>query len=203
MSLFSSLVEVWHKRGAPGIENLNTMKIDGELLERYFAEFGGERFSGSPARADGIGYAVTGVETGASVENPIDDFWRVRDSSVPKRTSWSSSPTTFYFGCEADDPSVTPSRFDHQDRCTFGARILTPIYSSDIGHWDVPDMRGVLPEAYEMVEDELVTLDDFRDFVFTNPVTLHAGMNPDFFKGTVVEQEAAALLANGGAREVA
>lgn len=29
--------------------------------------------------------------------------------------------------------------------------------------------------------------DDFRDFVFTNPATLWTDMNPDFFKGTVVE----------------
>ena len=33
----------------------------------------------------------------------------------------------------------------------FGAR-LKAIFSSDIGHWDVPDMTEVLEEAYEMVE---------------------------------------------------
>ena len=45
-----------------------------------------------------------------------------------------------------------------------------------------------------MVEDGLATEADFRDFTFTNPVTLHAGMNPDFFKGTVVEDEVNKLL---------
>jgi len=30
--------------------------------------------------------------------------------------------------------------------------------------------------------------DDFRDFMFANPVRLHAGMNPEFFAGTRVEQ---------------
>ena len=39
--------------------------------------------------------------------------------------------------------------------------------------------------------------EDFRDFVFANPVTLWTGMNPDFFKGTVVEQEVEKLLARG------
>jgi hypothetical protein len=78
----------------------------------------------------------------------------------------------------------------------FGAR-LKAIFSSDIGHWDVPDMSEVLEEAYELVEQEVITETDFRDFVFTNPVTLWAGMNPNFFKGTVVEQAAAQVLANG------
>ncbi len=36
---------------------------------------------------------------------------------------------------------------------------------------------------------------DFRDFVFRNPSTLYAGTNPDFFKGTVVEDAVNALMA--------
>lgn len=44
-------------------------------------------------------------------------------------------------------------------------------------------------EAYEMVEEGYMTTDDFRDFTFGNVVEMHTGMNPDFFKGTVVEDE--------------
>ena len=40
-----------------------------------------------------------------------------------------------------------------------------------------------------------MTEEDFRDFVFTNPIKLHCGMNPDFFKGTVVEDSAARVVA--------
>jgi hypothetical protein len=76
----------------------------------------------------------------------------------------------------------------------FGAQ-LRAIFSSDIGHWDVPDMTEVLAEAYAPVEEEVMTDADFRDWVFTNPVTLWTGMNPDFFKGTVVEHEVDHLLA--------
>ncbi len=47
----------------------------------------------------------------------------------------------------------------------FGAR-LNAIYSSDIGHFDVIDMRDPLPEAFELVEDGFITGDDFQDFVF-------------------------------------
>ena len=39
-----------------------------------------------------------------------------------------------------------------------------------------------------------ITEGNFRDFVFTNAVTLWGHQNPDFFKGTRVEKEAAAVL---------
>ena len=44
------------------------------------------------------------------------------------------------------------------------------LFGSDIGHFDVQDMKDVVPEAFELVEDDLITSDDFRDFMFTNPV---------------------------------
>jgi hypothetical protein len=55
----------------------------------------------------------------------------------------------------------------------------------------------VLPEAYELVEDGLIGEEDFRDFVFVNPVMLWAGTNNNFFKGTAVEGDAARVLASG------
>jgi hypothetical protein len=97
----------------------------------------------------------------------------------------------FYFGCEADDPLVALA-FNRKMN-PFGAQ-LKAMFSSDIGHWDVPDMTQVLGEAYELVEKELLNDDEFRDFVFVNPAMLHAGMNPGFFSGTVVEHEVAKLL---------
>ena len=75
----------------------------------------------------------------------------------------------------------------------FGARI-NGIYSSDIGHFDVPDMVQVLPEAYELVEQGFLTTDDFRDFTFGNAVRLWAGVNPRFFEGTQIAKEASDLL---------
>ena len=58
-------------------------------------------------------------------------------------------------------------------------------------------MREVVPKAFEMVEQDLLDANGFRDFTFANAVRLHGGMNPDFFKGTVVEKAAADLLAEG------
>ncbi len=65
------------------------------------------------------------------------------------------------------------------------------IFSSDIGHCDVPDNRAVLAEAYELVEKGMVTQEDFRDFTFANAASLYTGTNPDFFKGTVLEHAVA------------
>ncbi|MDP6174190.1 MAG: amidohydrolase, partial [Rhodospirillales bacterium] len=76
----------------------------------------------------------------------------------------------------------------------FGAK-LKVTFSSDIGHWDVPDMLKVLPEAYEFVEDGKLDVDQFREFTFENQVQLLGGMNPYYFVGTAVEAEAAKLLA--------
>ena len=97
----------------------------------------------------------------------------------------------FYFGCEADDP-LNAWAFNTKVN-PYGAKI-NALFGSDIGHFDVPDMAGVLPEAYENVEDGVMTDDNFKDFVFGNPVRFWSAVNPDFFKGTVVESQARALV---------
>ena len=58
------------------------------------------------------------------------------------------------------------------------------------------DMREVLEEAWELVDHGLLSAADFRAFIFENPVSLWAGSNPDFFKGTVVEDAVAKRLAS-------
>jgi hypothetical protein len=65
------------------------------------------------------------------------------------------------------------------------------------------DMRDPLPEAWELVEDGHIGEDDFKDFVFSNAVRLWGTQNPDFFAGTPVAKEAAAVLAAGKAPALA
>ena len=62
-----------------------------------------------------------------------------------------------------------------------------------MSHFDVTDMSAVLEEAWELVEHGMITEADFREFTFENAVRLHTAMNPDFFKGTVVEGAVAKL----------
>jgi hypothetical protein len=108
----------------------------------------------------------------------------VRDLFVPP----------FYFGCEGDD-RVTAWAFDAKKQ-PMRAR-LNVIYGSDLGHWDLPDMRDAAAEAYELVEKDVISEENFRDFVFVNPVKFVTALNPDFFKGTVVEHAVNKLLAEG------
>ena len=76
---------------------------------------------------------------------------------------------------------------------------MQPLFSSDIGHWDVSDITAIVAEAYELVEEGLLSAENFREFTFENAVRLHGTMNPDFFKGTAVEDAAAKILAEGQA----
>ena len=69
----------------------------------------------------------------------------------------------------------------------FGAR-LRPVFSSDIGHWDVTDMADVLVDAHGMVRKGVLAPPDFREFVFANPVALLTGSCPDFFSGTALAE---------------
>jgi hypothetical protein len=103
----------------------------------------------------------------------------------------------FYFGCEGDDPINAWAFNSRLNPC--GAR-LNAIFGSDIGHWDVPDQSQVTAEAYENVERGLMSEEDFRDFVFANPVRLWTGVNPDFFKGTAIESEVNRFLSHRGGK---
>jgi hypothetical protein len=73
---------------------------------------------------------------------------------------------------------------------------LRPIFGSDISHWDVPDMTEPVEEAHKLVDDRLIGEAEFRELMFLNPARLHAGMNPAFFDGTVVESAVRDALVN-------
>ena len=100
----------------------------------------------------------------------------------------------FYIGCEADDRSVA---WAFNSKVNPGGAKIRAMFGSDVGHWDVLDVGDVVVEARELVDDGLITESDFKEFMFWNPVELHAGVNPDFFKGTRVEKEVAAFLDQG------
>ena len=102
----------------------------------------------------------------------LDDFAACK---ITRKEDWVDLyARPYYFGCEADD-RMNVTAFGKAN--PFGARI-NAIFSSDIGHFDVPDMLSPVPEAHELVEDELITPDDFRDFTFTNAVRLWGTAEP-------------------------
>ena len=186
-SLYSDLFGHWEKRNLEAMKNFAPEKLDFPLMKKLFAEYGGDYAQAAVAR---LGEERSHLLWGAREDRDnLDEFARcgieskkdIRDLFAPK----------FFFGCEGDD-KLTALAFDTAKN-PMGTR-LGALYSSDIGHFDLPDMRDAAKEAYELVEDGLITDDDFRDFVFTNPVRAKCDVNPDFFKGTRVEQEVTRLL---------
>lgn len=103
----------------------------------------------------------------------------------------------FYFGCEGDDP-LNAMAFNPRG-IPFDAR-LKPLYGSDIGHWDVPDMSEIAEEAYELVRHGVIDEKSLRTFLFDNAIRFWTANNPDFFKGTTVQSAAARCRAEMGGR---
>jgi predicted TIM-barrel fold metal-dependent hydrolase len=186
--LYADLIGHWEKRNGTAIQSTHPSKLDRAKLLQLTEKYGRDAMIKAVGRGDGLEGDSNSTLTGG-VED-VDDYFRckierkedIRDLFVPR----------YYFGCEADDP-VNAWAFNRRAN-PMGAR-LNALFSSDIGHFDVPDMAAVVPEAYELVEHGLITDDDFRDFMFENAVRFWGEVNPDFFKGTVVEKAAAEVLA--------
>ena len=185
--LYNSLFEYWEKRKLDSLSrNLDPAKLDIDLLVEMAKIYGDERLTPERIRAEPHqpgttqlfvppeeldDFAGTGINGGR-------DILRIFDNN-------------FYFGSEADD-RMTAVAFDTKLN-HYGAK-MNAVLGSDIGHWDVPDMTKVMVEAYELVDDGFMDEEAFREFTYGNVVRMHAGMNPAFFKGTIVEQEVASNL---------
>jgi predicted TIM-barrel fold metal-dependent hydrolase len=178
--LLADLLEHWEKRRSEGLASLDPATIDWALLEQRIREYGGDDLL---ARAGEIDLAAAlRALPGAGVPPDEMDDWRFLDVSSERELVDRFVPR-FFFGCEADDRSIA---YAFSPANPFKAR-LQPVFSSDLSHWDVPDMGDVVAEAFELVEDEVLTERDFREFVFENPARMLLGQNPDIFVGTAVE----------------
>jgi hypothetical protein len=91
---------------------------------------------------------------------------------------------SFFFGSESDDRTVAHAFNDKAN--PLGIKI-NAIYSSDVGHWDVPDLTEVLADSWALVEEGAITEADFKAWTFANPYKLYTDANPQFFQGTQVE----------------
>ncbi len=183
--LVNDLLGHWEKRNPEAIQNYNPAHFDRELFGELLANHAGN------LKKMGTGPDIQELAFGAPAgqQEPDDEFAACRIEK-PEDIAELFAPN-FFFGCEADDPLVHHG-FDRKG-LPFG-RQLQSIFGSDIGHWDVPYMRDVLHEAYEHGDKEMNDRDEFRAFTFENVARFYTDTNPDFFKGTVVEQEVEALL---------
>ena len=185
-SLYADLIGHWEKRKRDALENTNPERLDRKGLLELAQKYAQPAMVDAVRRGEGLddnGDGTGGVED-------LDDYSRCKITR--KEDFRDLYVKRYYFGCEADDP-INAWAFNGKAN-PMGAR-LNAFFSSDIGHFDVPDMTEVVPEAYELVEHGLLDDNDFRDFMFANAVRFWGEVNPDFFKGTVVEKQAAAVLA--------
>jgi hypothetical protein len=184
--LFADLIEHWERRGKDGLAYMDPQKLDRALLKSLVDQYGYDDIAAELARRDGWPSREDDELTGGVAV--LDDF---AACEIARKEDWVELfAKPYYFGCEADD-RMNATAFGRAN--PFRARI-NAIFSSDIGHFDVADMRHPVPAAYELVEDGLITPEDFRDFAFANAVRLWGAQNPRFFAGTVVAAAAAEVL---------
>jgi predicted TIM-barrel fold metal-dependent hydrolase len=176
--LYADLLGHYEKRNKDCVTMFDDSRIDMAKAVELFDQYAtgpmakiSERFEESMRRS----------AKAASRQTDIDDF---ADSLITSPEDIVDIFTRqFFFGCEADDP-MNALAFN-RDLLPHEAR-LNAVFASDIGHWDVPDVRGVLPEAWELVEDGHLSGDEFRDFTCGNVVRMLTAANPTFFDGTAV-----------------
>jgi hypothetical protein len=185
-SLYAGLTEHYGKRSGDAIRLYDPREIDISLM-RSFLE--GKGTASMRRHADLLERSLQPLNP---VFDPIpDEFASTGFTSVEHiREVFERS---YFFGVEGGDPmnAVATESFSRH----LGAR-MNAIYSSDLGHWDVRDMREVLQEAHELVDDDVASAADFRRMVFEAPVRLWTGGNPRFFDGTVIEKAARELTAS-------
>lgn len=177
-TLFADICSHWRKRNRDAIGQYDPANLDRALLTELTARYGPRSFVDRLDRLpETLRFLSDPDEDPASLDEfassgigGLDDVERIFTQQ-------------YFFGCEADDPMNTLA-FD--TRLHRGAR-LPALFASDIGHWDVPDSRAVLAEAWELVENGCLTEDDFRALTFEHPVRCWAGTNPEFFRGTAIE----------------
>jgi predicted TIM-barrel fold metal-dependent hydrolase len=191
-NLYSDLVSHWQKRNPKALEKLRPSALDREEFLSLAERFGGpvwkKYLRESHADLDRLGLLLM---VGIGVPEILDDFAQCGIAQGPDIRELFAE--RFYFGCEPDDPTVA---WAFNTRTNPYRACLHPLFSSDISHFDVPDMNGVLSEAYELVEEELIDGAQFRDFVFANAARYLTCNNPGFFSGTRVEGAVGELLAS-------
>jgi len=185
-TLYGDLISHWEKRNRDAVQLYNPVHVDRALFGRLLEQYGGELLK----RA-----AASGGSPGVAAEAPVEDAGATDDFAACEIGSVEDLRNLFvprfFFGCEADDP-LTALAFDRR-LCPGGVR-LNALFGSDIGHWDVPDAREVLAEAFALVDRGLLSREDFRDFSFANAARFYLETNPDFFRGTRVEDATRALF---------
>jgi Amidohydrolase len=174
--LYRELVHRWQKRNVDAIRgHLEAARSTTPEFLRLLGQHGDpalrEKLEDQPhAIAMQLGTDVAPDDFAACGIERVEDIY---DLFIPR----------FFFGCEADD---TLTAWAFNTAANPGGARLRATLGSDMGHWDVPDVKAIVPEAFELVDRGLLDESDFRRFTFEHPCEFFAGVNPAFFNGTRV-----------------
>ena len=187
LNFYADLLGHYAKRNRDALAHYDPAELDRAQIEKLFREHAPAAFR---ERLDRLDEGLLMLSDPAEDPDAIDEFAAAgaRDAGDFRAIF----ERQLFFGCEADDPM---NALAFEPRFSPGGARLRAVFASDIGHWDVPDARGVLAEAWELVETGLLSEKDFRAFVCDNAVALLGGANPRFFEGTAVADAVRPLLA--------
>ncbi len=179
--LYSDLLGHYEKRNGEAVLQYDPARLDlalvSELLDRHAGPMVRAR------RSEWEAVLADDRATHGRIDPATTDDWAESGITGPDDIVDLFS-NRFFFGCEADDP-MNAIAFQ-RTLLPHGIR-LNAMFASDIGHWDVTDIRGVLPEAWELVDHGLLDHDDFADFTWRGVTRMLTDVNPRFFDGTVVD----------------
>ncbi len=184
--LYADVLSHFEKRNKDSMHRYDPLLLDRQRYRDLFAQYASKSLAKELDRCeDGLLLSISHPDQ----TEIIDDF---AESGITCADDISDIfSRQFYFGCEADDPMNSLAFNRH---LLPHAIQLNAIFASDVSHWDVPDMREVLPEAWELVDHGHLDKDEFRAFSFTNVVDMLTSSNPRFFEGTAIQHAVRAHL---------
>ncbi len=178
VNLLADLIGHYEKRNRKSLDHYDPANLDRAKLSQLLNDYGAD---GHRSRVEHLDVALSMLSDPEERPDQIDDFAESMLGSVDDIIDIFTRQ--YFFGCEADDP-MNAMAFDASKNP--GNAKVQAMFASDIGHWDVPDFRGVVPEAWELVNDGHITTDDFKAFTFDNITNLLTAGNPNYFDGTSI-----------------
>jgi hypothetical protein len=183
--VYIHLVDRFEKRGKEGLVNYDPAQTNRAELTGLFERYGQELTHGRSIEGEDLIRDTLGARYTRDARQPLpeekDDFAAAGIESIADiKKRWVDS---FFFGSESDDRTVAHA---FNTRANPLGVPVNAIYSSDVGHWDVPDLRKVLAESWALVEQGVINEADFKAWVFDNPYKFYTEANEKFFEGTAV-----------------
>ena len=177
--------EHFEKRGRDSVRQYDPTRVDHDFVAEMFRKHATGRLAeyDNPFCGD-----ASYLSDPADGDNLLDDFSK---SGIASVTDVDDMFDRFYFGCEADDVYAALA-FDA--KFSQGSPQLKALFSSDIGHWDVPNAQDVVPGVRSLRADGLLDGDGSASLTHVNVIRAHGGMRDDFFDGTRVSELARDVL---------